>query len=156
MLSIVAPFVTLPTSAPIFNALSKPLGRRVSFEKVYYRLLPVPGFSLENVTIAENPRLGSRALFIHGRPRSPLRIDKLLLGQIRFASLRLIDPKLNMVKRDDGAWNIVDFVSRMSAPRAMPLNLIPAIQVSSGRLDFKLGTRKTTFYVTDADISIYP
>jgi len=44
----------------------------------------------------------------------------------------------------------------MSAPRALPLNLIPAIQVSNGRFDFKLGTRKTTFYITEADVSIYP
>ncbi len=156
-LSVLAPFVNAAHfSASIQRALEASLGRRVSFEKVYYRLLPVPGFSLENVTIAEDPRWGLEPFSYMDGLEARLRIDKLLLGQIRFASLRLIDPKLNMVKRDDGAWNIVDFVSRMSAPRAMPLNLIPAIQVSSGRLDFKLGTRKTTFYVTDADISIYP
>jgi hypothetical protein len=156
-LSIVAPFVNAAHfSASVQRALEASLGRRVSFEKVYYRLLPVPGFSLENVTIHEDPRYGLEPFSYMDGLEARLRIDKLLLGQIRFASLRLIDPKLNLVKRDDGAWNVVEFVSRMSAPRAMPLNLIPAIQVSSGRLDFKLGTRKTTFYVTDADISIYP
>ena len=85
-----------------------------------------------------------------------LRIDKLLVGQIRFASLRLVDPSLNMVKRADGNWNVVEFVQRITAPRRMPLNLFPAIQVSSGRLDFKFGTRKSTFYITGADMSIYP
>ncbi len=156
-LSAAAPFVNAARfSASVQRALEVSLGRPVTFEKVYYRLLPVPGFSLENVTIGEDPRWGLEPFSYMDGLEARLRIDKLLLGQIRFASLRLIDPKLNMVKRDDGAWNVVEFVERMSAPRAMPLNLIPAIQVSNGRLDFKLGTRKTTFYVTDADISIYP
>ncbi len=156
-LSMVAPFINAAHfSASIQRALEASLARPVGFEKVYYRLLPVPGFSLENVTIGEDPRWGLEPFSYMDGLEARLRIDKLLLGQIRFASLRLIDPKLNLVKRNDGAWNVVEFVERMSAPRAMPLNLIPAIQVSNGRLDFKLGTRKTTFYITDADISIYP
>jgi AsmA protein len=156
-LSAVAPFVNAAHfSASIQRALEASLGRPVSFEKVYYRLLPVPGFSLENVTIGEDPRYGLEPFSYMDGLEARLRIDKLLTGQIRFASLRLIDPTLNVVKRDDGAWNVVEFVERITAPRVMPLNLIPAIQVSGARLDFKLGTRKTTFYVTDADISIYP
>jgi hypothetical protein len=156
-LSILAPFVNAARfSLSIQGALEASLGRRVSFEKVFYRLLPVPGFSLENVVIAEDPRYGLEPFSHMDGIEARLRIDKLLLRQIRFASLRLINPSLNIVKRNDGAWNVVEFVQRMSAPRAMPLNLIPAIQVSSGRLDFKLGTRKTIFYVAGADMSIYP
>ncbi len=156
-LSIVAPFVNAARfSAKVQRALEESLGRRVFFEKVYYRILPVPGFSLENVTIGEDARYGLEPFSAMDGLEARLRIDKLLVGQIRFASLRLIDPSLNLVKRDDGAWNVVELVQRMSAPRAMPLTLVPAIQVSNGRLDFKLGTRKTTFYVTGADISIYP
>ena len=157
VLSIVAPFVNAAHfSAKIQRALEASLGRAVSFEKVYYRLLPVPGFSLENVTIGEDARYGLEPFSYMDGLEARLRIDKLLVGQIRFASLRLINPSLNIVKRDDGTWNIVEFVGRMSTPRAMPLNFVPAIQVSNGRLDFKLGTRKTTFYVAGADVSIYP
>jgi hypothetical protein len=156
-LSIIAPFVNAAHfSAKIQRALEASLGRKVSFERVYYRLLPVPGFSLENVTIGEDARYGLEPFSYMDGLEARLRIDKLLVGQIRFASLRLIDPSLNIVKRNDGAWNVVEFVERISAPRAMPLNLIPAIQVSNGRLDFKLGTRKTTFYIAGADVSIYP
>lgn len=156
-LSVIAPFVNAEHfSAGVKEALEDSLGRRVSFEKVYYRILPVPGFSLEDVIISEDPRYGLEPFSSMDGLEARLRIDKLLVGQIRFASLRLIDPSLNLVKRDDGAWNVVEFVQRMTAPRRMPLNLFPAIQVSNGRLDFKLGTRKTTFYVAGADMSIYP
>jgi AsmA protein len=156
-LSIIAPFVNAALfSASVQQALEDSLGRSVSFEKVYYRLLPVPGFSLENVIIGEDPRYGLEPFSSMSGLEAQLRIDKLLVGQIRFASLRLIDPALTLVKRDDGSWNVVEFVQRMTAPRRMPLNLIPAIQITNGRLDFKLGIRKTNFYIRDADISIYP
>ena len=156
-LSLIAPFVNAERfSASVKQALEESLGRSVTFEKVYYRILPVPGFSLEQVVIGEDPRYGLEPFSYMDGLEARLRIDKLLVGQIRFASLRLIDPSLNLVKRDDGSWNVVEFVQRMSAPRSLPLNLIPAIEISNGRLDFKLGIRKTTFYVTGADISIYP
>jgi AsmA protein len=155
--SIAAPFINAARfSDSIKQALESSLGRRVTFDKVYYRVLPVPGFSLENVTIGEDPSFGLEPFASRSGLEARLRIDKLLTGQIRFASLRLTDPSLNLVKRDDGAWNVVEFVQRMTAPRRLPLNLIPAIQITNGRLDFKLGTRKTTLYITGADISIYP
>ena len=58
-LSVIAPFVNAARfSTSVQLALEESLGRKVSFEKVYYRLLPVPGFSLENVIIADNARYG--------------------------------------------------------------------------------------------------
>ena len=156
-LAIIAPFVNAARfSASIKSALEDSLGRHVTFGKVYYRILPVPGFSLEDVTIDEDPRYGLEPFASRSGLEARLRIDKLLTGTVRFASLRLTDPSLNLVKRDDGSWNVVEFVQRMSAPRSSPLNLIPAIQISNGRLDFKLGQRKTIFYIAGADISIYP
>jgi uncharacterized protein involved in outer membrane biogenesis len=152
-LSIIAPFVNAAHfSASVQRALEESLGRSVSFEKVYYRVLPVPGFSLEKVVIGEDPRYGLEPFSSMNGLEAQLRIDKLLVGQIRFTGLRLLDPSLNLVKRDDGSWNVVEFVQRMSAPRRVPLNFIPAIQITNGRLDFKLGVRKTNFYIRDADM----
>lgn len=85
-----------------------------------------------------------------------VRLDKLLMGQLRLSSIRLVDPLLNLVKRSDGTWNVVEMVNRLSAPRRAPLNLFPALEVSGGRIDFKFGTRKTMLYIADSDLSIYP
>lgn len=155
--SALAPFVNAARfSASIKQSLEESLGRRVTFGKVFYRALPVPGFSVEDVTIDEDPAFGMEPFASRCGLEARLRIDKLLTGQIRFASLTLTDPSLNLVKRDDGSWNVVELVQRLSAPRHLPLNFIPAIQITNGRLDFKLGARKTIFYITGADISIYP
>jgi hypothetical protein len=157
LLMAIAPFINAAAFGPaVRRALEISLGRKVDFEKIYFSLFPVPGFSLQSVTIHEDPRYGLEPFAHASGLEVRLRADKLLLGQLRLSTLRLVEPSLNLVKRGDGTWNVVDLVERLSAPRRMPLSLFPAIEVSSGRIDFKLGTRKTTLYIADSDLSIYP
>ena len=143
-------------SGRIREALESSLGRKVSFQKAYFNVFSGPGFSLEDVTIAEDPEYGIEPFAFVPMVHARLRLDKLLVGEIRFASLRLEGPSLNLVKRDDGTWNVVDLMQRVSATRGLPLNLFPALEVADGRIDFKLGLRKTTLYILDTDLSIYP
>ncbi len=154
---VVAPWINAARfSGSIQAALESSLGRKVQFEKAYFTIFSGPGFSLENVTISEDPRYGLEPFAYVPALQTRLRLDKLLLGQIRFSSLRLLDPTLNLVKLNDGTWNVLALVQRLSAPRRMPLNLFPSFEVSDGRLNFKLGTRKTTLYISESDLSIYP
>ncbi len=140
----------------IRQAVEDQLGRKIQFSKVHLTLLSGPGFSLEDVSIAEDPQYGIEPFAWVPTLHARLRIDKLLQGEFRLSSLQLEEPTLNLVKRSDGTWNVVALLERLSAPRRMPLNLFPALEVSDGRIDFKFGARKTTFYVLDADLSIYP
>lgn len=161
-----AAFVALGLIAPRINAarfsgriqqtLESSLGRKVTFGKVHFTVFSGPGFSLEDVTISEDSRYGVEPFAYVPTLEARVRVDKLLLGQMRFSSLRLVDPFLNLVKRSDGTWNVVALVERLSAPRRAPLNLFPAFEVRDARIDFKLGTRKSTLYVLDSDLSIYP
>lgn len=152
-----APFIDARHfSGPLRAALESSLGRKVEFESVHFTLFSGPGFSLEKVTIGEDPRYGLEPFAYVPTLEARVRLDKLLLGQIRLSSIRLVDPLLNLVKRSDGTWNVVELVERFSAPRRAPLNLFPALEVSGGRIDFKFGTRKPTLYISDSDLSIYP
>jgi AsmA family len=156
-LGLIAPLINAAKfSGPVQRAVEGALGRRIQFSKVHLTLFSGPGFSLENVSIAEDPRYGSEPFAWVPTLHASLRIDKLLLGQFRLSTLRLEEPSLNLVKRSDGTWNVVELVQRLSAPRHTPLNLFPALEVSDGRIDFKFGARKTTFYILDADFSVYP
>lgn len=153
---LLAPFLNAARfSGRIHQALEEALGREIDFEKVYFSLFPLPGFSLEDVTIQEDPSYGLEPFAYAAGLQARLRIDRLLVGQIRFSSLHLTDPSLNLVKRSDGTWNVVDLIGRLSAPSRAPLNLLPAFSLSGGRIDFKFGARKTTLYIVDSDISIY-
>jgi hypothetical protein len=157
VLGAIAPFINAAHfSAPIQQALESSLGRKVQFDAVHFTLFSGPGFSLGNVTIGEDPRYGLEPFAYVPTLQARVRLDKLIFGNMRFSSLRLVDPSLNLVKRSDGTWNVVELVERLSAPRRAPLNFFPAFTVANGRIDFKLGTRKTTLYVLDSDLTIYP
>ena len=80
---------------------------------------------MENVTISEDPRYGIEPFAYVPTLQARLRLDKLLVGQIRFANLRLVGPFLNLVKANDGTWNIVRLMQRVTAPRHAPLRTQP-------------------------------
>lgn len=143
-------------SGAIHRAVEASLGRRIEFSKAHFTLFSGPGVSLDNVSISEDPRYGLEPFAYVPTLEAHLRIDKLLIGRMVLSSIRLIQPSLNLVKASDGTWNIVTLVQRLGAPRRAPLNFFPAFEVEQGRIDFKLGTRKTTFYVLDSDLTIYP
>ena len=154
---LIAPFITMARySGQIREALQAALGRPVEFQKLHLTLFSGPGFELDNVTIGEDPRFGLEPFAYVPTLEARVRLDKLLLGRIQFSSLRLVDPVLNLVKRADGTWNVVSLIERLSGPRRVPLNLFPAVEISNGRLNFKLGVRKTTLYISETDLSIYP
>lgn len=157
LLGVAAPFLDGSRfGGQIKQTLESTLGRKVEFEEVHFTLFSGLGFSLENVTIDEDPRFGLEPFAFVPTLQARIRLDKLLLGQIRFSSFRLIEPSLNLVKRNDETWNVVELVQRVTAPRRIPLNFFPVFTVSGGRIDFKFETRKTTLYILDSDLSIYP
>ncbi len=157
VIGIIAPFITAKRfSGAIRNALQLSLGRRVEFENVHFNLFSGPGFSLENVTISEDPHYGIEPFAYVPVLQARIRLDKLLVGRVQFASLRLVEPSLNLVKNSPGDWNVVSLVERLNTPRQAPLNLFPFLEVSNGRIDFKFGVRKTTLYISETDLSIYP
>ena len=154
---LMAPFIDAARfSRPLRAALESSLGRKVEFQGVHFALFSGPGFTLENVKINEDPRYGLELFAYVPTLQARVRLDKLLLGQIRLSGIRLVDPLLNLVKRSDGTWNVVEMVERLSAPRRAPMNLFPALEVSDARIDFKFGTRKPILYIADTDVSIYP
>ncbi|HXE13246.1 MAG TPA: hypothetical protein VN633_14060 [Bryobacteraceae bacterium] len=159
--SSIAPFISADGyGRRIQGLLEESLGRQVSIGKVHFTLFSGPGFSIEDVTIGEDPRYGIEPCAYVPVLETRLRLDKLLLGQIQFAELRLegaegIEPTLNLVKRSDGTWNIIDLMKLLGHGRGR-WTFLPALQIEDARLNFKFGQRKSIFYVDDADIAAYP
>ncbi|HEX4170084.1 MAG TPA: AsmA family protein [Bryobacteraceae bacterium] len=157
LVGVIAPFVNAARfSHSIQAAIETSLGRKVTFQRVYFTLFSGPGFSLEGVTISEDPRYGIEPFAYVPTLEARLRLDKLVFGEIRFTSLRLVDPSLNLVRESNGSWNVQQLVQRLTAPRRAPLHFFPSFEVSDGRVNFKLGTRKTTLYISESDLTIYP
>jgi hypothetical protein len=157
ILGLAAPYINAGAfRGAIQKSLEESLGRKVEIETVHFTLFHGPGFILGNVTIKEDAHYGLEPFAYIPTLGVRVRLDKLLLGQVRPLGLHMEDARLNLVKSDDGTWNAVALVERLGAPRSTPLSFFPAVQISNGRVDFKIGTRKTTLYIMDTDLSLYP
>lgn len=154
---IIAPHINAQRfSNPIRRALENRLGRNVEFQAVHFTLFSGPGFSLKNVLIQEDPRYGPEPFAYVPNLDARISWSKLLLGKIRFSSVRLDQPELNFAKRADGSWNVLDLMRHLGESNSGGINFFPAFEVSGGRIDFRFGKRKTTFYMDDCDFSVSP
>ncbi len=157
LLGIIAPFINAAAfGTEIQHALQSALGRKVQIGKVHFTILSGPGFLLEDVSISEDPRFGLEPFAFVEALNVRVRPDKLLLGRIQISSLQLDRPSLNLVKQSDGTWNFLELIGRLSSPRRAPLGFFPTVELTGARIDFKLGVRKTTFYLADTDLDLYP
>ena len=80
--------------ARIEHALESALGRKVAIQKTHYNVFTGPGFTIDNVVIEEDPRIGIEAF------AKVLQVDaridwlSLLTGKMEFSSLRLVEPEM--------------------------------------------------------------
>ncbi|MGA7410812.1 MAG: AsmA family protein [Bryobacteraceae bacterium] len=157
LLGVIAPYINAAAfGTEIQRALQSALGRKVQIGKVHFTILSGPGFLLEDVSIGEDPRFGLEPFAFVKALNVRVRPDKLLLGRIQISSLQLDRASLNLVKQSDGTWNFVELIDRLSSPRRAPLGFFPTVELTGARIDFKLGVRKTTFYLADTDLDLYP
>jgi AsmA protein len=138
----------------IQRALETALNRKVSIGSVHYTILRGPGFSVEDVLIDEAPEYGIEPFAHVESLEAHVRVLSMLSGRLAFSKLVLNEPSLNLVKNGAGPWNIQPLLGRAAAPG--PHGVLPEIEISSGRLNFKFGSTKSVFYINDADVEVYP
>jgi hypothetical protein len=156
LIALAAPWWNLDRYARRIQAgLEKELHRRVSIGQARLEVLRGPGFSLGNVVIYEDPRVGREPLAYVTALEARVALSSLWTGRLEFASLTLVEPSVNLTKPAEGAWNFEDLLER-SLAGAAPGVALPRILVRSGRINFKLGDVKSVFYVTNADLDLNP
>ena len=152
----------------IASNISASIGRPVHFDRVSPVLLPLPGFTLENFVVDEDPAFGSEPILRAGEVRATLRLSS-LWRHVEFSKISLsagsagIDPSVNLVRNPDGHWNIESLLLQAShiqaAPTAQtyssPARRFPYIEATGARLNLKLGQIKTPFSLTDADFALW-
>jgi hypothetical protein len=138
----------------IERALAEGLGRPVAVGNVRFTFfpgpIPGPGFSLERVTIQEDPRAGIEPFAYIDEAGASLSLLSLVRGELGLASLNLGAATVNLVKTPSGPWNFEYLLERVRAQEAA----MPSIRVRGGRVNFKFGDTKSVFYFSDADLDI--
>lgn len=143
--------------------ISASLGRPVHFDNITLNLLPIPGFTLQNFVVEENPAYGSEPILRASQVRANLRIGSLWSPHVEFSRIALTDPSVNLVHIANGHWNIEGFLLQathtQAAPTAQryagPAPRFPYIEASGARLNLKLDQVKTPFSLTDADFALW-
>ena len=147
----------------IATSISDSLGRPVHLDKVSLNLLPLPGFTLENFVVDEDPAFGSEPVIRADSVRATLRISSLWRRRVEFSTISFTNPSVNLVHLANGKWNLESILLHAShveaAPTAQknagPAPRFPYIEATSARLNLKLEHEKTPISLTEADFALW-
>ena len=147
----------------IVGSISLGLGQPVEVGSVRVRLLPQPGFELDNFVLHDDPAFGAEPMLRAQQVTAAIRLTSLFRGRLEIARLDLTEPSLNLVRGSEGHWNIERLVERAErnpiAPTAKSKTErrpgFPYIDASSGRINLKFGAEKKPYALADADFSLW-
>jgi len=161
---VLPPFINISRyKASIAASMSSALGRPVTVDSVSLRLLPRPGFYLENVVVGDDPAYSSEPILHAEEVTAYLGVSSLWRGRLDIARLSLKYPSLNLVERIGGGWNLESLLWKASRTKAAPTGAglaesrprFPYIDATNGRVNFKYGQEKSVFSFIDADFTLY-
>jgi AsmA protein len=135
----------------------------VELDGVTMHLLPVPGFTLQNLVVSEDAAFGSEPIIRANVVDVTLRPSSLWRRQVEFSSMKFETPSLNLVRNRAGVWNVQSLLmhaaSVNTAPTAQrkagPEPRFPYIEATGARVNLKLGEEKKPFSLTDADFALW-
>jgi len=147
----------------IIFSISAGVGRPVDIGSVHLRLLPRPGFDLENLVVYDDPAFGAEPMLRASEVSAALRLTSLVRGRLEIARLDLTEPSLNLVHGVGGRWNLEALLERTAhtplAPtgkaKSEPRPAFPYIEATSARINFKSGPEKKPYALTNADFSLW-
>ncbi len=147
----------------IAASISASLGRPVHLDNVTLHLLPMPGFTLQNLVVSEDPAFGAEPIIRANSVDVTLRPSSLWRRHVEFSTISFDQPSLNLVRNAAGEWNVQSLLMHAAqvntAPtgqrKAGPEPRFPYIEASGARVNLKLGEEKKPFSLTDADFALW-
>ncbi|MGZ4816697.1 MAG: AsmA family protein, partial [Terriglobales bacterium] len=147
----------------VARSLSQALGREVTVQGISIQTFPQPGLLLSGVVVADDPSISAEPMLRADEVLATLRVTSLWRGRLEISNLKLKYPSLNLVRANDGRWNLASLLERArqtpTAPTAKTRpetrSRFPYIESDGGRINLKLGNEKTVYALTDADFSVW-
>ena len=164
LLILLPPYVSVNRyQRRIATSISASLGRPVHLDKVSLNLLPLPGFTLENFVVDEDPAFGSEPVIRANSVRATLRLSSLWSRRVEFSTISFTEPSVNLVHTAAGKWNLESILLHAAhidaAPTAQknsgPAPRFPYIEATGARLNLKLDSEKSPFSLIDADFALW-
>lgn len=147
----------------IAASIGNALGRRVTIDNVRLRVLPRPGFDLEGLVIYDAPEFSAEPMIRAQEVSAPIRFRSLFRGRIEIATLSATEPSINLVRNDQGRWNLATLLERNAQIPAAPTQkraferrpAFPYLEASSARINFKIGQTKKSYALINADVALW-
>ena len=147
----------------IVRSISLALGPQVDVGSVRLRMLPQPGFDLENFIVHDDPAFSAEPLLRSEEVTADLRVSSLLRGHLEIARLNLTEPSINLVRNNEGHWNLENLLERAAQTPVAPTSKakteirpgFPYIEADRGRINLKLGQEKKSYALTEADFALW-
>jgi hypothetical protein len=164
LLALIPPFVSVNRyQRRIATSISGSLGRPVHLDNVTLSLLPLPGFTLENLVVGEDPAFGSEPVIRANSVRATLRMSSLWRKRVEFSTISFTEPSVNLVHLPNGKWNLESILLQAARIEAAPTAQqkagaaprFPYIEATGARLNLKLGDEKTPLSLTDAEFALW-
>jgi hypothetical protein len=147
----------------IAGSIGSALGRRVSLDNVRIHILPRPGFGLEGLVIYDDPAFSAEPMVRAQEVSAAIRIRSLFRGRLEIATLSATEPSINLVRNDQGRWNLASLIERSSHIPAAPTRKAPSekrpafpyLEATNARINFKIGQAKKSWALTEADVALW-
>jgi AsmA-like C-terminal region len=143
--------------------LESVFGRSVEVGRYDFSLWGGPTLEAQSVTFGEDPRFGHEYFLRADLLTVRLRWQSFFRGHMELGAIALEHPSLNLVRNDEGDWNVAEWLPKSVAAAAPSSSSLPApavrfarMDVTSGRINFKRGDEKLPFALTDVNGYIEP
>lgn len=164
LLLVVPPLVSISRyKSQITRLISESLGRPVRLSSVELRMFPLPGFEINNLSVAEDPAYGAEPVLHASTVRASIRMLSLWRGRLEIGTISVDDASLNIVRNGPSNWNLdplfrtaVAKAGSASGPsgtgRTLPL---PYLEATNSRINFKQGAEKLPFSLVNAEFELW-
>jgi AsmA family len=147
----------------ISGSIGTALNRKVTLDNVSLHFLPRPGFDLEGLVIYDDPAFSAEPMMRAQEVSAAIRFRSLLRGRIEIATLSATEPSVNLVRNNEGRWNLASLLERNAqipaAPTAKSASesrpAFPYLEATSARINFKIGQTKKSYALMDADVALW-
>jgi len=147
----------------IATSIGSALGRRVAIDNVRFRILPRPGFDLEGLVIYDDPAFSAEPMIRSQDVIAAIRLRSLLRGRLEIATLSASEPSINIVRNNEGRWNLASLIERNAQIPAAPTQkamserrpAFPYLEATNARINFKIGQEKKSYALIDADVALW-
>jgi len=145
--------------------LETSFGRTVDVRQYSASLFPSPQIDAYGVSVGEDPAFGHEYFLRADRLSAGLQWLGLLRGRFQLGTLQLERPSLVLARNSEGRWNLerwlpaasLDQASAVTAnpgSRATPAHGLQKMEISDGRVDFKIGDDKASFAFIQVEGSV--